>query len=402
MVSNSLSEPISIFLLAKLYNHTILHLLGNNITMKKKVSFTALLLSIILSITLLILQINKGGFDYETLNKSLAVEFVTNNVIEECRVKLNQDINDNCFDNIINGYEKSKPGLILPTITYLAKDNKLSLKCHELTHRAGVIISNSVKVKDILLLDFNYCNYGLQHGALDVIAEKEKLDSAYIQLLCNSLPKNINLMNNCNHTLGHIIVEYTENDPNSALKLCGKDKTGACIHGVMMSFLQGYGDPKKYEKYFYNKNEISSFLMSLCENSPEGERDKCVILFPAFAYKYFPNDPEMINYLCGNLSEYEKRACYRGVASGVAILGGQDPSVEKTNILKKCRKLETYIDQCLIGYALFLLVNTAPGTDIEACSDLYGVELKYCNIGLEMRNGGKIDEKYNIKKPNYK
>ena len=156
MVSNSLSEPISIFLLAKLYNHTILHLLGNNITMKKKVSFTALLLSIILSITLLILQINKGGFDYETLNKSLAVEFVTNNVIEECRVKLNQDINDNCFDNIINGYEKSKPGLILPTITYLAKDNKLSLKCHELTHRAGVIISNSVKVKDILLLDFNY------------------------------------------------------------------------------------------------------------------------------------------------------------------------------------------------------------------------------------------------------
>ena len=385
-----------------MYNHTILHLLGNIISMKKKVSFTALFVLIILSITLLSLQIKKGGFDYETLNKSLAAEFVTNNIIEECRFKLYLDIDDNCFDKIIKGYEISNPRLILPTITYLANDNKLSLKCHGLSHRAGVIISDSVKVKDILLLDFNYCNYGLQHGALDVIAEKEKLDSAYIQLLCNSLPRDENLMNNCNHALGHIIVEYTESDPISALKLCGKDKTGACIHGAMMSFLEGYGDRKKYEKNFSNKNEITAFLMSLCENSPEGERDKCIILFPAFAYKYFPNDPEMVNYLCRNLSEYEKRSCYRGVASGVALLGTQDPSVDKINILNKCRELDTYLDQCLIGYALYLLVNTVPGTDIDVCNDLYELELKYCNIGLEMRNGGKIDEKYNIKKPNYK
>jgi hypothetical protein len=370
--------------------------------MKKKVTLVALLFSIILSITLLSKQINKEGIDYKTLNKSLAADFLTNNVIEECRVKLYQDIDDKCFDNIIKGYEKSNPKFLLPTITYLAKDNKLSLKCHNLTHRAGVIISDSVKVKDILLLDFNYCNYGLQHGALDVLAEIEKLDTAYIQLLCNSLPKNETLLNNCNHTLGHIIVEYSEANPNSAIKLCKKDKTGACINGVMMSFLQGYGDPQKYEKFFYNKNEISSYLLSLCENSPEGERDKCIILFPAFAYKYFPNDPEMVNYLCSSLPEYEKRSCYRGIASGVAILGTQDQSVEKTNILNKCRELDAYLDQCLIGYALYLLVNTLPGTEIEVCSGLYELELKFCNIGLAMRNGGKVDEKYNIKKPNYK
>ena len=87
-----------------MYNHTILHLLGNNISMKKKVSYIALFLSIILSISLLSLQINEEGFDYESLNKSMSVEFISNNVIEECRVKLNQDIDDNCFYHMIIRY----------------------------------------------------------------------------------------------------------------------------------------------------------------------------------------------------------------------------------------------------------------------------------------------------------
>ena len=370
--------------------------------MKKKVIILALLFSVIVSIAFVSLQMFKKGLDYKTLNKSLSAEFVANKLLIECRDSLYISLEDICFENIINGYKKSNPELLLPTITYLAKDVKLSLNCHGLTHRAGAIISDSVKVKDILLLDFSYCNYGLQHGVLDVLAKVEKLDSTYIQLLCNSLPKSETLINNCNHTLGHIIVEYVDANPYSALKLCGKDKTGACIHGVMMSFLQGYGDPRKYEKYFYNKNEIASYLMSLCENSPEGEKDKCITLFPAFAYKYFPTDPGMVNYLCSSLSEYEKRSCYRGVASGVAILGNDDSSVVKTNILNNCRELNTYMDQCLIGYALYLLVNAAPGMDFEVCGDLYELELTYCNIGVEMKKGGKIDEKYSIKQPNYK
>lgn len=368
--------------------------------MKKKISILALVFSIIISIALLSLKISNNGFDYKTLNKSISADFFANKVVIECRDKLYLDLNDNCFEDIIKSYAKNEPKLLLPTIIYLAKDIKLSLNCHLLTHRAGVIISDSIKIKDILLLDFNYCNYGLQHGVLDVLAKVEKLDTSYIQLLCSSLPKNENLMNNCNHTLGHIIVEYTDNEPNSALRLCKKDSTGACIHGVMMSFLQGYGDPQKYEKYFKNKNEIASFLMSLCENSPAEEIDKCVILFPAFAYKYFPNDPDMVNFLCNKLSEYERRSCYRGVASGVAILATNDSSVVKTNILNNCRKLDTYFDQCLIGYALYLLVNTAPGMSFEVCSDLYGIEYKYCNIGLELKNGGKVDEIYRIKQNN--
>ena len=363
--------------------------------MKRKLSIFTLLILILVTLPFLARGVNKDNINYKSLNKSLKNQFVPNKIVEECRDRLYLAINEKCFDNIVVNYEKNDPNLILPLIVYLAEDSKLNLKCHDLTHRAGAIISSSITVKDILLLDFNYCNYGLQHGALDALTKVEKLDSDYIQLLCNSLAKGDYLIGNCNHTLGHIIVEHIEANPNSAVKLCEKDKTGACINGVLMSFLQGYGNPINYEHYFTDKDKISTVLSTLCSKMPTKHIGRCTILFPAYAYKYFPEDLDMVNYLCEPLSEFEKRSCYRGIAQGVSILGIDNSEIEKDTIVKKCRQLDNYSDQCFIGYALYLL-NNHNKPNFEVCNGLLGLELKYCNVGLEMFKGGVINERYSL------
>ena len=370
--------------------------LGDNLIMKKKISILTIFLSLSLALTIILFSRNESELDYKSLNKTLSIEFSTNAIVEGCKEKMYLDIKTSCLDGLIENYKKNEPNMLLPLITYFAKDSKLSVKCHELTHRAGAIISDSVSIKDILLLDFNYCNYGLQHGVLDVLAKVNKLDSNYIQILCGSLPTGEHLKNNCNHTLGHIIVEYLDPNPKSAVKLCANDTTGACINGVLMSYLQGYGNTVESENLFKNKTNIYSLLMELCSNVPAGQMGKCTILFPAFAYKFFPNDPMMIENLCNLLSEKGRRSCYRGIASAVAIGNIGNTAGIEGEIINKCRELDNYKDQCFIGYAIFLLVNTYTAPDLEVCDDLYDLELEYCRVGLKIVIGEKVDKRYEI------
>lgn len=366
--------------------------------MKKYISIFLLIVTIFLAF---IFSNSNKEITLHDLEKAFKNKYINNSKNELCREKLKYNINDSCFDKLL----KEKEFIINPVesisfLNYLIEDPEILYRCHFLAHKVGGNIAKYITLDSILALNYNNCNYGFQHGVLDILIKSEKPKIDEIIELCNSKPPNSYLLGNCQHALGHIIVSFFTDLPNEAVKFCSNDLSGVCLSGVMMSFLQNYGNPLNYENYFNNKSTIINNIYNLCKMNSNVYSIKCIETLPAFAIKYHPENLSFLIKICNGLEGKYKKACYRGVATSHFLVLDDKLDIIVNNINKVCNLVDADRDQCLIGLSLVLsVVNNRDTFDLNNlyCKKYFSKnDYELCNIGYLLFNNEEIPSRYSL------
>lgn len=364
--------------------------------MKKKFAFLAFFISLFLIVLSFDRDNDKVSLDSLNLasNKSIFLESYN----EECRERLYRNLDDICLDKILYKIISDKPEKSISLLEGLITDEKFSYRCHALAHKVGKYLSNYISLENIALFDYNNCNYGFQHGALDSIITSQKPEITYLQRVCSEKAPNDYLKGNCNHALGHIIVSFFESDPFKAVKFCGDDNSGICLSGLMMSYIQGYGNPNYYSKYFVDNNLLYVNIEKLCMLKSGFLANKCLETAPAFIYRFYPNEFEMVDILCNKLEDSNKKSCYRGIASSYLLVFDKKKDDLINDITNICRSLKEHKDQCFIGLSLTfsVLANDNKAEINDICKLFKDDELMFCQVGVAMKNNVKVDNKYLI------
>jgi hypothetical protein len=365
--------------------------------MKKYIFFS--LLSVSLFLTFKFSTSDKVITLYD-LNKAFNNNYI-NNKGEVCREKLKENISDLCFDELLKERDLViNPEKSISLLNYILDDPEILYRCHFLAHKVGGNIAKYITLDSILSLNYNNCNYGFQHGVLDILVKSEKPKIDEIIDLCNSKPPNSYLIGNCQHALGHIIVSFFTDLPNEAVKFCSNDLSGVCLSGVMMSFLQNYGNPFNYDNYFNNKNTVIETIYNLCKNNSNIYSIKCIETLPAFAIKYHPENLSFLIKICNGLDGKFKKACYRGVATSHFLVLDDEIDALVNNIYKVCNLDDADRDQCLIGLSLVLaVVNNRDTVNLDNlyCKKYFSKnDYELCNIGLLLFNNKEIPSSYSL------
>lgn len=306
----------------------------------------------------------------------------------------------------------------LPEIAQVLEKNETTPeyfgKCHVAAHYLGQEAYRKTKDITQVFTQSNFsCFGGLFHGAVEAYFIEKNVQveavtdveiAKLVPQICSETEKyqREQVIRECNHGMGHALMDVTDNDLARTLALCdaldGQKRQDYCYTGAFMQNAQGTPESDHPSKYL--KQDDPSYT---CTMIGPKYQTKCYTIAVLLPNK--PNVDASIN-TCRQVPNQYKTGCFMAFG-GDRTLFSDNPQ-ELTGFCKKIDET-AFINECLKGEAYNLLTRFGYNSKIpEAfCNDLESYYRKDCYKLLGKAtldaNGQKTREKFcsNIEEKQY-
>lgn len=226
------------------------------------------------------------------------------------------------------------------------KDNSIAYSCHVLAHDIGhAAFAKYHDFGKTMQYQDEVCNSGYMHGVIESYFVNANNMIAAIKTVCSSYRIGNFASWECYHGVGHGIMYFNGNNVPLALLDCGVYTStfswSACVNGVFMenfntdqkihpsNYLNATNpfypcdkenDKYKPDCYFYapiyyleiHKNAYTPALQ-WCLTAESQYQNDCTAGVGSQAMKENINDPKLVEQLCGEVTDQQKKVCIAGM-----------------------------------------------------------------------------------------
>jgi hypothetical protein len=360
----------------------------------------------------------------------------------DCLYEVNKDISNKCIESeiksLIDRGEASKALHLIKALD--TNKEKFLVNCPYLAERIGKVFNNITDIESLLLIDFEYCNYGFQIGVFGEIDKGFLKDKNMLSLIKQSCNKYIIEGQNkdkesgaCHKGIANILTSTPSKlGPLESRDFCLaiEDPEGVCLSNLLKNYV-GKGSSKSSKGLFANKDKVVETLLNFCKSEAVDNTKNCLTGAITNIFAHNEKLVYLIADYCAKVKLDISKSCYREIAKGFNIATesayikeNSDPGlageaiyqdsyenlVDKTqifkifteNLPKYCNFLDDvvelnkeYVDQCYIGFALVLL-QYYELDEKEVCKYFNKTEYGLCKVGIKINKGKSIDDKYKV------